>query len=378
VRRAGLAKSRPMMAQGMATRATQGREMMGVSVAQAGTGVFDWSELPWPRGPLSEFVVTALHQQPGSLGVHPPVSEVDALKSDDFGLALYLCYEVHFRHLTDSDWEWDPDLLSFRRKMEHVFVDHLRDEVGWVTPGATASISLALEELMFESPVLSLSDHLNQSGTLEQFRELCVHRSAYHLREADPLSFGIPRLTGEAKAAMVDIQYDDYGYGNAAHMHSTLFASTMTALGLDSTYGSYVENLPGVTLAMVNLTSMFAMQRRWRAALVGHLAISEMTLVETTFRYSQALARFGVGLEGRRYFDVHANVDPRHARIARDRLVTGFLGAEPHLEGDLLFGAASVLLLEAQFQRHLLNAWSKQRSSLFPWEMNERDSFIRN
>ena len=119
----------------------------------------------------------------------------------------------------------------------------------------------------------------------------------------------------------------------------------MTSLGLDATYGSYVENLPGVTLAMVNLTSMFALQRRWRAALVGHLAISHMTSVEPMYRYSQALARFGIGSDGRRFYDVHVNVDARHAVIARDRLVTSLMSAEPPLETDLLFGAAAVLLL---------------------------------
>jgi hypothetical protein len=139
-----------------------------------------------------------------------------------------------------------------------------------------------------------------------------------------------------------------------------------------------VENIPGVTLAMVNLTSMFALHRRWRAALVGHLAISEMTSVETMFRYSQALARFGVGLDARRYYDVHANVDARHARIARDRLVAGLLGAEPHLEEDLLFGAASVLLLEERFQRHLLDAWTANRSSLIPFETTEQGSIFFN
>jgi hypothetical protein len=42
---------------------------------------------------------------------------------------------------------------------------------------------------------------------------------------------------------------------------------------------------------------------------------------------------------------VHVNVDARHAVIARDRLVTSLMSAEPPLETDLLFGAAAVLLL---------------------------------
>lgn len=378
MRRAGLERNRSYAANATAAVTTQvsdGHE--GAAVTQPAQ-VFDWPLLPWSRGPLSDFVLSALQREPGTLGPSPSLSQVDALSSDDFGLALYLCYELHFRNLSEAEWEWDPDLLRFRREMELVFEGRLRDEVGWVTPGAALSVGIALEELIQQCSGLSLSDYLNDDGTLDQFRELCVHRSAYHLREADPHAFGIPRLTGDAKAALVEMQYDDYGYGNVEHMHSTLFAGTMTALGLDASYGSYVENIPGVTLAMVNLTSMFALHRRWRAALVGHLAISEMTSVETMFRYSQALARFGVGLDARRYYDVHANADARHARIARDRLVAGLLGAEPHLEEDLLFGAAAVLLLEERFQRHLLGAWSKHRTSLIPWQANVQGSFFIN
>ena len=38
------------------------------------------------------------------------------------------------------------------------------------------------------------SAHLETTGTLAQARELAVHRSAYQLKEADPHTWGIPRL----------------------------------------------------------------------------------------------------------------------------------------------------------------------------------------
>ena len=56
------------------------------------------------------------------------------------------------------------------------------------------------------------------------FREFLMHRSAYHLEEADSHSFAIPRLRGRPKAAMVEIQADEYGGGDATWMHSALFA----------------------------------------------------------------------------------------------------------------------------------------------------------
>jgi len=329
----------------------------------------EWPLLPWPRGPLSATVISALQREPGTLGATPPVGLVDALSDDDFSLALYLCYELHYRGATNAYWEWDPELLTFRAELEGVFEDRLRDEVrhdGFIDE---RDVVQALEQLIGSSLGPSLSAYLLEEGTLDQLREFCVHRSAYQLKEADPHTFGIPRLTGEAKAAMVEIQFDEYGSGDASRMHATLFGNTLTALGLDRSYGSYVEVLPGTTLATVNLVSMFALHRRWLPALVGHLAVFEMTSVEPMGRYSRALERFGVAPEGRHFYDVHVNVDARHAQIARDRLVAGLIEAQPHVGAELIFGAAAVLMLEQRFSDHLLEAWSNSRSSLVPWEL---------
>jgi len=326
-----------------------------------------WPRLPWARGPLSDCVISALQGAPGTLDLTPPVSGIDALSDDDFALALYLCYEVHYRAVTDTRWEWDTGLLKFRAELESVFEDRLRDEVPVISPCSPDDVVSALEKLIGTPSGPSLSEYLLDSGTLEQLREFCIHRSAYQLKEADPHTFGIPRLTGEAKAAMVEIQYEEYGSGDAASMHSQLFANTMSALGLDSICGSYIEVLPGTTLATVNLVSMFALHQRWRAALVGHLAVFEMTSVEPMGRYSDTLARLGIGPEGRQFYDVHVTADERHALIARDRMVAGLIRAEPHLGPDLLFGAAAILMLEHRFATHLLAAWTDNRSSLIPW-----------
>ena len=299
----------------------------------------------------------------------PPVA-VDALSDGDLHLALYCCYELHYRGLAgvDLEWEWDPGLLGFRAELEGAILQRLRNEIG---PSAClGDVGSALDELIAAASGPSLSTFILESGSLGQLQEFCVHRSAYQLKEADPHTFAIPRLWGEAKAAMVEIQYDEYGSGSAAGMHSTLFADTMTTLGLDSTYGAHLDKLPGPTLATVNLASMFGLHRRWRAALVGHLAVFEMTSIAPMERYSRALARLGIGPGGRRFYDVHVASDARHGAIARDKMVAGLIETEPYLRHDLLFGAAAVLLVEERFARHLLDAWSTGRSSLLPAGMD--------
>jgi hypothetical protein len=323
--------------------------------------------LPTPRGPLSTEVLSALRGPPGCLGPTPPVAGVDALVDDDLQLALYCCYELHYRGFNgvDAEWEWDPALLCFRADLERIFLQRLAEEIGPHRRGVV-DVRAALVELVADASGPSLSAFLTEFATLDRLREFCIHRSAYQLKEADPHTFAIPRLAGEAKAAMVEIQYDEYGSGRPAGMHCSLFAATMTALDLDPTYGAYLDRLPALTLATVNPASMFGLHRRWRGALVGHLAVFEMTSVEPMRRYGRALARLGIGPAGRRFYDVHVLAGARHGVVALDRMVAGLVAAEPGLSSDVLFGAAAVLLIEERFAAHLVNAWSSASSSLLP------------
>jgi hypothetical protein len=150
----------------------------------------------------------------------------------------------------------------------------------------------------------------------------------------------------------------------------------MIALGLDASYGSYVEILPGVTLATANLAALFSLHPHWRAALVGQLAVAELTSRESMERYSRALYRFGLGPVGRRFTEIDVVNNVRRPLFARNEIVAGLLGASPQLGADLLFGASAVMMLEQRFGDHLLDAWTENRSSLVPWELYPRRTLI--
>ena len=234
----------------------------------------------------------------------PPIvgAPPEALEDEDLQLALYLCYELHYRGLpgVDDGWEWEPSLLALRRDLETCFVEALERTVPRPPlPRAPEDMDLALRAIADADEAPSLSRFLERKATFEQLLEFVVHRSAYQLKEADPHSWALPRLYGAPKAAMVQIQADEYGGGDPDRIHAQLFANTMRALGLDDTYGHYLDHLPGVTLATVNLMSLFGLHRRWRGALVGHLALFEMESSVPNRRYANGLRRLGCG-EARR------------------------------------------------------------------------------
>jgi len=193
--------------------------------------------------------------------------------------------------------------------------------------------------------------------------EFLVHRSAYQLKEADPHSWAIPRLTGPPKAALVEIQADEYGGGRPERVHAQLFADAMAAAGLDARYGAYLDHLPAATLATVNLMSLCGLHRRWRGAIVGHLALFEMTSSIPNRRYATGLRRLGMEA-ATPFFDEHVEADAVHEAIAAVDLAGGLARQEPELAADVLWGAHALVAVERRWAQMVLGAWQRGGSSL--------------
>jgi hypothetical protein len=317
-----------------------------------------------PRGPLSEVVWSLLHE--GRAPASGAVVVEDALDDDDFHLALYLAYELHYAGIDgiDDRSEWNPALIAFREALELPFELALRDRFAR-TP-TCEPIDEQLRAVIAEGEGASLSRYMAHQATEAQYREFLTHRSAYHLREADPHSFAIARLRGGAKVALLEIQSDEYGSGDVNWMHSSLFAGTMSALNLDPSEGAYIDQLPGVTLATMNLMSLFGLHRRLRGAIVGHLAAFEMTSCIPNRRYGDGLRRLGYDEAATRYFDEHVEADAAHGAIAANDLAGSLVQQDWRLEADVLFGASALLGLDVRWADHLMGAWSQGRSSLLP------------
>jgi hypothetical protein len=310
--------------------------------------------LPQPRGSLTERLFAYL-QQPSRTRFPAPDDIEDAT------LALYTLYELHYRGFDSvrDEVEWDPALLSIRASLERAFEDELREALA--SKDGVTDVCSELQRLAAAGGP-SLSQWMWDHATLRELKEFVIHRSAYQLKEADPHTWAIPRIEGRAKAALVEIQHGEYGQGSHELVHAALFAETMRALDLDDTYGAYIDRLPATTLRTVNVISLFGLHRRWRGALVGHLALFEMCSVVPMARYSNTLRR--LGCDTTEFYDAHVVADHRHASIALADMAGALATDEPSLSGDIVFGARALAFVESQFATHLLDAWSAGRSSL--------------
>jgi hypothetical protein len=320
------------------------------------------SPLPSARGPWTEWLFDLLPGRPGPVGSPPPV-DGSVVTGDDLALALYCLYELHYRGFrgVSDGWEWEPSLIAARRVLEQEFERELRAAV---SHRALPPLPDALYAVTEEGTAPSVSRYLAEHGTADQFREYAIHRSAYQLKEADPHTWGLPRLGGAPKAAMVEIQADEYGAGVERDMHQNLFAVTMSELGLDPSYNAYLDELPGATLTSVNVVSLFGLQRRLRGALVGHLALFEMTSVEPMGICAETLRRLGFGPGARHFYEVHVVADAHHETVAAHDLALGLVAQEPEMAPEIVFGARACMYAEGLVSRLLVDGWTRNRSTL--------------
>jgi hypothetical protein len=328
--------------------------------------------LPEPRGDISAAVVAALRTAlPGAVVFRDlPVESLDAF-GEDAQLALWCCYALHYHGFAGvpDDWEWEPELLHLRARLERGFLARLHDECD-APAGAPLTTTAVLEELdaLANGDGPSLSRQLEQQGTFAQAREFLVHRAVYQTKEADPHSWAIPRVEGAAKAAFVTIQHDEYGAGEPAEMHSQLFRTTLAWAGIDldglhRAGGTIVDRVPATTLATDNLVSCLGLHRSLRAACVGHLALFEMTSTGPMARYASLLRRLGAPTAARHFYETHVVADAVHEQVARE-MVADLLRDDPDQADMVCFGARALDVVERRFASALIAAWSAGCSSL--------------
>jgi hypothetical protein len=322
--------------------------------------------LPAANGPLSMAVRRSLTEPP-----HDQLTRIAASVRDsdpyglDLQLALYMCYELHYRGFAgvDPTWEWNPNLLRLRGQLERVFLAGVHRDVGGIEPDQTAEAemdSLSVESIDGTGPSYWLRD----SGTWEQMREYFVHRSLYHLKEGDPHAWAIPRLTGQAKASFVAIEFDEYGAGRGPHVHQQLFADLLTAAGLDSGYLAYLDMVPAESLTVVNLMSLFGLHRQLRGAAIGHFAATEITSPPGSRRLVEALQRLAAPPECVAFYSEHVEADAVHEQVVRVDVVGDLVAREPQLDRDVVFGIRAHAAVEDRLADAIMASWKAEKTSL--------------
>lgn len=333
---------------------------------------------PNARGPVSDTligVLTGARQTTDANLVELAGSVASALQAtddllfdEDLQLTLYLLYVLHYgpAEFVEGDWEWNPQLIGIRHLIERQLEEELRlhNPSPTTLPVNGEEVAETLFSMTADAAQPTLATWMARHATVDQLREFLIHRSIYTLREADPHTWAIPRLRGRAKAALVEIQSDEYGGGRPERIHAEIFAQTLRSFGLDDRPDAYLDVVPAVILSSVNTMNFFGLNRRLRGATIGHLAAFEMTSSIPNKYYSRAFARLGYGEDVTWYFDEHVEADAVHEQIAGRDLAGGAADDDPRLIADIVFGASACLFVDDLAGQLMHDRWTNGQSAL--------------
>ncbi|PWH06489.1 iron-containing redox enzyme family protein [Brachybacterium endophyticum] len=310
--------------------------------------------IPSARGSLSGVLADALRS-----GNPRDVENAPAPDSaEDSQIALWILYALHHQGFDDAvdDLEWAPALISLRREIEHAYEQELRDRQPEIPrPGRFAEDFFAFIA-GHDGP--SLVGRLRSSATAEQMQQFLRHKSIYSLKESDHTMWTVPRLSHRVKAAVVELQYDEYGAGDPHRLHAHLFARGLEASGLSAAYGAYIDEAPLEILEQDNAMSMFGLNRRLRAASLGFLAAFEATSSAPCRKIAGGLARLGFPPQMAAYYTEHVEADAVHEQLAVRNICEPLLQESPDHYPNIYFGAWTCLHVEDRYATRMLEEWS--------------------
>lgn len=225
-----------------------------------------------------------------------------------------------------------------------------------------------LEDLALRRPLVpssGMDDWYREHATREQMAEVVAQRSLFFLKEPDPWAMVIPSLRGEAKAGLMDVLLDEYGWGRHEQMHSTVYEVLMQRLGLETGYDAYRDRTVWQFLAVLNYQSMLARHRRLCRRMYGYIYLVEASSPDAMRTYLAAYERLGIDdPDVRRFYELHVGADEDHQRVALREVIGPVVRAEPAAAAEIARGVLEGVTLHAAFSRHLQASFSAGRSSL--------------
>jgi hypothetical protein len=225
---------------------------------------------------------------------------------------------------------------------------------------------LALERELPELPASGMGPFLRDEISLEQLKEIVAMRSLFFLKEPDPWAMVIPSLHGEAKAGLLDLLLDEYGWGRYDHMHSTVYEELMRALGLETEYDAYLDRTPWQFLAGLNLQGMYARHRRLCRRMYGYIYLVEADSPRSMVNYIEAWKRLGLGDDERvtKFYELHITADEGHQDVALNEVIRPVVAAEPAAAPEVARGVLEGHAVHHLFSTHLRASFGAGRSAL--------------
>jgi hypothetical protein len=226
------------------------------------------------------------------------------------------------------------------RESEGYFVEAERQRIGALltdVPDQADAFVAWFEQLKQDGPGQGdpLFPWLAEEATYEQMRWFLHQEVAGEAGFDDLVALTQVKMPVAAKLELARNYWDEMGRGNESGMHGPMLSRLAAAVGVTPT----PETTLWEALALGNLMSALATNRRYAFQSIGALGAIELTAPTRAGYVAAALRRLGMDGKARVYFELHATLDVRHSEAWNREVIHSLVAENPDTALPIAEGA---------------------------------------
>lgn len=240
-----------------------------------------------------------------------------------------------------EEWQIDLEIMHAVEKIEARFVEEeragTRVQIS-VMPRTPSGFVNWFAELKETGPGQydPFFDYLAQQASRADLHYFIKQEYCGEIGFDDLIALTQVRLPQRAKLELARNFWDEQGQGKPQDVHGPLYTEMAQELGVGDTDD---REFLWETLAVANLLTALACNRRYAWHSLGALSIIELTSPTRASRVVQGLERVGISNAGCRYFRMHTIVDVEHWKAWLAEVIIPLVSETPELMLPLAEGA---------------------------------------
>jgi hypothetical protein len=262
-----------------------------------------------------------------------------------------------------TDWAAELVASTSLSRAEGEFVEQCRKQVSnraAQAPRDPDGFVRWFEELLFTGPGQGdpLFPWLAERASLAEMKWFLEQEVAGEAGFDDLVALTQVKMPDRAKVELARNYWDEMGQGHPTGMHGPMLARLSRALKLDSDPSRVVWE----SLALGNLMSALAANRRYAYHAVGALGVIELTAPARAACVNAGLKRLGIAGDVRQYFALHATLDVKHSEAWNANVLRTLVEERPVVARAIAEGALLRLTAGARcFERYRRALWAGTR-----------------
>jgi Iron-containing redox enzyme len=251
-------------------------------------------------------------------------------------LAIYDLWWAPIDRFETAEWQQRPDVAALKWELERCFERRLDSSISSGARSAEHDAVSAMRAIAARDRVPSAYTWLATTASWDELVQFLAIEGGPDGGFDDLVSLCQVGIAGRPKVVLAENYWDEMGNGCAQDVHTTLHDRLVDALGMPRIQRS---DLPVEALRRSALNGLLATNRRFQPELLGALGLLELQAGPRCRQVLRGLRRLGAPSAAFPFYEVHAEVDPRHGKEWLEGAIGPLADSHPRLARAIVRGA---------------------------------------